>query len=178
VSMTGPFYRLDSHVFTTWGWEAFADPRYRFDSATGRCRVRYAATSDEGAARERYRDTDSFIPNDHAEHYLVTLAGTLSVLDLRDEATLDALAFDDQISTGRASPWWECAHRLTDTVVGWWGPAVHGIAYRSRTTPSTSTNVAFLRHAFGEATSTPLHECADFLDRLVVGRGFTVDFAF
>ena len=140
--------------------------------------MRYAARSDEGAARERYRDSGSFIPADHASHHLVTLSGRVRVLDLRNERVLDALGLDDQISTSRADPWFNAAHHLTDAVRGWWGDHIEGIAYRFRTTPETSTNLAFFEHAPLEATSVPLAQCTELLDRLVVARAFTVDWPY
>ena len=140
--------------------------------------MRYAARSDEGAARERYRDSGSLIPADHATHSLVTLTGRVRVLDLRQERVLDALLLDDQISTSRSDPWWDAAHRLTDAAHQWWGGHVQGIVYRSRTTPETSTNLAFFAHAPLAGTSVPLETRADLLDRLVLTRGFTVDFAY
>ena len=140
--------------------------------------MRYAARSDEGAARERYRDSGSLIPADHATHSLVTLTGRVRVLDLRQERVLDELHLDDQISTSRSDPWWDAAHRLTDSVLEWLGEHVHGIAYRSRTTPETSTNLAFFAHAPLAGTSVPLGTRSYLLDRLVLTRGFTVDFAY
>lgn len=178
ISLPGPFFRIDTQPVGAWSWTPFTDPKYRFDSAAGAWRVRYAARSDEGAARERYRDSGSFIPADHAGHHLGTLTGRVRVLDLRNEAVLDALALDDQISTSRADPWFHAAHRLTDAVRGWWGNHIEGIAYRSRTTPETSTNIAFFEQAPLHGTSVPLAQCSELLDRLVVARAFTVDFAY
>lgn len=177
MSIPGPFFRVDAQPSETWSWAPFPDPLYRFDSAAGLWRVRYAARSDEGAARERYRDSGSLIPADHATHGLVTLTGRVRVLDLRQESVLDELLLDDQISTSRADPWWGAAHRLTDSVREWWGEHVQGIVYRSRSTPGTSTNLAFFGHAPLTGTSVPLRTRSDLLDRLVLTRGFTVDFA-
>ena len=140
--------------------------------------MRYAARSDEGAARERYRDSGSYIPAEHAGHHLVTLTGRVRVLDVRNEDVLDALGLDDQISTSRADPWFDAAHRLTDAVRGWWGNHVQGIVYRSRTTPETSTNLAFFENAPLQGTSVALAQCSNLLDRLVIGRGFTIDFTY
>jgi hypothetical protein len=118
------------------------------------------------------------IPADHSNHSLVTLTGRVRALDLRQERVLDQLLLDDQISTSRSDPWWDAAHRLTDTVREWWGDRVEGIVYRSRTTPETSPNLAFFSHAPLAATSVPLGTRADLLDRLVLTRGFTIDFAY
>lgn len=108
----------------------------------------------------------------------MTLTGRARVLDLRNEDVLDALGLDDQISTSRADPWFHAAHRLTDAVRTWWGDHIEGIAYRSRTTPETSTNLAFLEHAPLIAASIPLLQCGELLDRLVVARGFAIDFPY
>jgi hypothetical protein len=151
-------------------------PRFRFDSAAGLARVRYASTAPHGAARERYRDTGSYIPPDHAGHYLVTLTGELRVLDLRREATLDTLGLDDRISTGHEPDVWEAAQQLSDLVRQWWGDTAHGIAYRPRTTPETSTNVAFFRHAPLRGRSIRLDRARRLTDELVVRYGFTIDF--
>lgn len=99
----------------------------------------------------------------------------MRVLDLRREAVLDALGLDDRISTGHEPDVWAAAHHLTDLVVAWWGEAVHGIAYRSRTTPQTSANVALFRHASLAGRSQRLDRTRPFLDILVVRHGFTVD---
>lgn len=56
------------------------------------------------------------------------------------------------------------------------GGHIEGLAYRSRTTPETSTNLAFLEHAPLAGTSAPLAGCTELLDRLVLARGFTIDF--
>ena len=176
MSIPGPFFRVDAQPFARWNWAPFPVPRHRFDSATGLWRVRYAARSDEGAARERYRDSGSLIPADHATHSLVTLTGRVRVLDLRQESVLDELLLDDQISTARSDPWWEATHRLTDSARRWWGDHVQGIAYRSRTTPETSVNLAFFAHAPLAGVSVPLRTRSDLLDRLILTRGFTVDF--
>jgi hypothetical protein len=149
-------------------------PRYRFDSAAGLRRVRYAAAAAHGAARERYWDTGLFIPSDHAEHHVATLSGQLTVLDLRREVVLDALAVDDRISTSREQTVWESAQELTDRTARWWGADLHALVYRPRTSPETSVNVAFYHHARLDCTSAPLHACADLLDELKL-RGFTID---
>lgn len=176
-AIPGPFYRIEAHSFSQWGWERRPAPRFRFDPASGAVRVRYAATSSHGAARERYRDAGSYIPPDHAAHYLITLTPTAPtrVLDLRQEAVLDALGLDDRISTGHDPGVWAAAQGLTDLVLAWWGGAVHGIAYRSRTTPQTSANMAFFRHAPLAGRSQQLRRARPFLDSLVVRHGFAVD---
>lgn len=169
---------MDTLPFSQWNWAPHPVPRYRFDSASGAVRVRYAATTPYGAARERYRDAGSFIPTDHAGHYLVTLVATrpLRVLDLRREAVLDALGLDDRISTGHEPEVWADAQHLIDAAHAWWGPAIHGVAYRSRTTPQSSVNVALIAHAPLTGRSQRLDRARHLLDRLVLRYGFTVDF--
>jgi hypothetical protein len=61
-------------------------------------------------------------------------------------------------------------------VVAWWGGQVHGIVYRSRTTPETSTNVALLPQAPLRGRSQALHRARRFLDILIVRHDFTIDF--
>ena len=177
-TLTGPLYRIDTRPFSAWDWTPHSQPRYRFDPTSGGRRVRYAATTPHGAARERYRDTGSYIPPDHAGHYLVTLSRTapLRVLDLRREAILDALGLDDRISTSHEPQVIADAQALSDLVVAWWGDKVHGIAYRSRTTPETSTNLALLPCAPVRGRSQTLHRARGFLDTLTVRHGFTIDF--
>jgi hypothetical protein len=55
---------------------------------------------------------------------------------------------------------------------------VEGIVYRSRTTPETSTNLAFFAHAPLAGDSVRLDSRADLLDRLVLTRHFAVDFTY
>jgi hypothetical protein len=98
------------------------------------------------------------------------------VLDLRREATLDALGLDDRISTGHEPEVWEPAQRLSDLVRRWWGEKVDGIAYRPRTTPETAVNVAFFAHAPLRGRSVRLDRARRLCDQLVVGYGFTIDF--
>jgi hypothetical protein len=174
--LSGPFYRFDTVPFSRWSSQPHALARFRFDSASGSARVRYAATTAHGAARERYRDSGSYIPPDHSSHYLVTLTGELRVVDLRREATLDALGLDDRISTGLEPDVWAAAQQLSDLVRQWWGDAVHGLAYRPRTTPETSVNVAFFAHAPLRGRSVRLDRNRRLADQLIVGSGFTLDF--
>ncbi|MGH9042627.1 MAG: RES domain-containing protein [Acidimicrobiia bacterium] len=174
--LRGPFYRIDAVPFSRWAWEPHEVPQFRFDSAAGRARVRYAATASHGAARERYRDTGHYIPPDHAGHYLVTLTGDLRVLDLRRETTLDALGLDDRVSTGHEPEVWKAAQELSDLVHRWWSEQCHGIAYRPRTRPETSLNLAFFAHAPLEGRSVRLNRVRWLREQPVVGYGFTIDF--
>jgi RES domain len=173
VRLEGPFYRFDRTPSSAWDWTPHPTPRYRFDSSL--VRVRYAATTAHGAARERYRDTGSYIPPDHAGHYLVTLTGALSVLDLRKDAILDALGLDDRISTGHETDIWHRAQHLTELALGWFGERLEGIVYRSRTTPETSANLAFFSHSPLRARSIRLDRARRLLDELIIRHGFTVD---
>jgi predicted nucleotidyltransferase len=109
-----------------------------------------------------------------AQH-VATLTGDLSVLDLRREEVLDALAVDNRISTGRENAVWVSCHELTDRVGDWWGEDIHALMYRPRTTPETSVNAVFYAQAPLAGTSQALREHDDLLDELVL-RGFTIDF--
>lgn len=142
--------------------------------------MRYAAESLHGAARERYLDDGRLIPADHAGHHLVELQARrpLRIVDLRTEANLDALDVDDRINTSHEPSVWDACHRLADAVVSWWPDAVDGIVYRSRTTPQTSVNVAFLSTDAFAVSSRELASCVDELDDLIVDHGFTVRFAY
>ncbi len=168
-------WRFDTVAYGRWNWQPLAIPHHRFDSATGARRVRYAATTVNGAARERYRDTGRFIPADHAEHHVATLTGELSMLDLRREDVLDALHLDDRISTGREAAVWASCQELSGRVREWWGEDVHALMYRSRTTPQSSANVVFYSHAPLDGVSQVLRGHHDLLDELVLD-GFTIDF--
>ena len=128
-------------------------------------------------ARERYLDTGLFIPADHDEHWVVrlTTARRFSVLDLRTEANLAALAVDDRISTSHEAAVWDTCHRLADAARAWW-PDLDGIMYRSRTTPASSTNLAFFSTDALEVDARPLGDCRDELDDLVLHHRFTIDF--
>jgi hypothetical protein len=157
--LPGPFTGIEEQPFSRWDWAPPAAPRHRFHSASGLLRVRYAATSLHGAARERYRDTGSLIPADRDRHYVETLTSRVRVLDLRSGSTLDALGVDDRVSTGHEQAGWEAAQQLTDSVLRLWGDAVHGLLYRSRTTPGSSANIPFFARA-------PLRGQAHFHGRL------------
>jgi hypothetical protein len=170
-------WRIDSTAASRWDWSGFNTPRHRFDPRSGAFRVRYAARSLEGAARERYLDTGRFIPADHRHHHLILLTTerTYRVLDLRSEATLDALGLDDRINTSHDPVVWDTCHRLVDAARDWW-PDLDGVMYRSRTTPASSANVAFFSLNGLRATSRPLHRCITELDDLVLRHRFTIGF--
>jgi hypothetical protein len=176
TTMPVRLWRFDAAAFPDWSWAPFARPRHRFDSAAGLHRVRYAATSALGAARERYRDTGMYIPADHVDHHVAELTGTLTVLDLRDERVLDAFGVDDRISTGREPAVWQWCQALVDLVLGWWDGHVHAVVYRPRTTPQSSTNVAILAGAPLTGTSTRLADHRALLDQLVIVGGGTLGF--
>lgn len=170
-------WRIDADAPRDWGWAGFPEPRNRFDPESGGFRIRYAATTFFGAARERYSATGRYIPADHAEQQVVRLELTspVWVLDLRSEANLDALGVDDRISTGREPEVWAACHRLADAVTMWW-PDVTGLLYRSRTTPSTSTNVALRSVATMSERHRDLRSFVTDLDELVLRHEFTVGF--
>lgn len=170
-------WRFDRSAYQDWSWAPFSEPRHRFDSASGAHRVRYGATTAVGAARERYRDTGMLVPDDHADHHVAVVEGALTVLDLRRETILDALGTDDRVSTSREPATWASCQQLTDHVRRWWGTDVHALAYRPRTTPETSTNVAFFANAPLDGRSTRLGDDRDLLDELVLAGGLIVPFA-
>jgi hypothetical protein len=128
-----------------------------------------------GAARERYRDSGLFIPADHTDHHLVELVAAryLRVLDLRRDQNLDVLEIDDQISTGQHQQVWTTCHRLADAVLRWWAD-LDAIIYRSRTTPSSSANVAFFSADAFQIRSWPLGQRLDVLTDLVLRHSFTI----
>ena len=171
------WWRIEQTDPAAWTWGAFPDPRYRFDSAAGGFRTRYAGGTFPGAARERYLDTGLLIPADHADHLAIELTTTrpFLVLDLRTERNLQALEVDDRISTGHEPAVWDACHRLADAVKGWW-PDLDGIVYRSRTAPATSYNVAIFSTDGLASTTRALTDCADEIDDLVLHHHFTVDF--
>lgn len=174
-------WRLDAEHPRQWTWAGFAEPRYRFDPPSGAFRTRYAATDPVGAFRERYRLTGLMIPADHAGHLLVSLTAArhLRVLDLRTERNLDALAVDDQISTGQHDQVWATCQQLADAVRRWWpedDECPDAIVYRSRTTPENSANYAFFGIDAFEVESWPLAERADVTSDLVLRHGFTLGY--
>ncbi len=147
VTHVHTWYRLDREPPQRWQWAAFPTPRYRFDSATGRYRTRYAGDGERVMMRESFDATGRVVSPPDLERHLVALSGRLRVLDLRRESVLDALGLDDQISTGRAPGVWVACQRLADLVHDWFGTRCDGIVYRSRTTPQRSTNLAFFAHS-------------------------------
>jgi hypothetical protein len=169
------FWRLEATAPANWTWKGFPEPRYRFDPESGAFRTRYAATDVVGAFRERYRATGLVIPSDHAGHYLIRLVATrqLRVLDLRTERNLDALRVDDQINTGQQAEVWTTCHRLADAARRWW-PDLDAIVFRSRTTPTTSTNFAFFASGPFDIQSWTLATRTAILNDLVLHNHFTV----
>lgn len=125
--------------------------------------------------RERFDDLERIVRASETSLRLVELTGTIQVLDLRRDRTLDALGLDDQINTGRAPGVWTACHLLADLVHEWFGERCHGIVYRSRTTPERSANLAFFARAPLRARSLgPLAEQRELLLDCVAQEGFTV----
>ena len=170
------WWRFDASHPDNWNWDGLAEPRSRFDPASGAFRVRYAGRSVVGAAREKYRGTGLLIPADQAEHHLVRLVATrpLRLFDVRTEANIDVLDVDDQISTGQHATVWSTGHQLADRARAWWDD-LDGIVYRSRTTPATSANLAFFAADGFDIESWMLQERPDVLTDLILRHGFTVD---
>lgn len=169
------WYRLDRQAPSSWSWEPFAGPRYRFDSAGGSARLRYAGDALRVAMRERFDGTGRRVRAADLDLHVVALTGAVHVLDLRRDRTLDALGLDDQISTSRAPDVWAAGHLLSDRVRDWFGDRCHGLVYRSRTTPQRSANLAFFAHApLQPGEIGRLGERADLLAACVLSDGFTV----
>lgn len=169
------WWRFDAQDPAQWTWEPFPTPRFRFDSATGQHRVRYAGLTSRGAARERW-NPDRYIAAGDAQVWVTQLAGTPRVVDLRSERVLDHLGLDDRINTARDAATWRTCQVLGDRLRQWF-PQLDAIVYRSRTTPETSANIAWHRPACLQVVGVaPLRECPDLLDRLVLADGFTVAF--
>jgi hypothetical protein len=170
------WYRLDTAPPEDWDWSPYPLPRSRFDSAGGTERVRYAAQTRLGALRERFAEQGRVVSRDELRLHLVEVTGVLRVLDLRHERNLDVLGLDDQISTGRSPDVWSAAQRLSDLVHDWYGERCHGIAYRSRTTPQTSGNLAWWASAPVTLTDLGrLREQDDLLVTAILAQGFTVE---
>jgi hypothetical protein len=168
------WYRLDAEPPSSWSWTPFPSPRYRFDSASGASRVRYAGDGQRVAMRERFDESGRIVSKPELDLHLVELSGAVRVLDLRHDRTLDALALDDQISTSRAPGVWRACQLLSDRVHGWFGERCQGIVYRSRTTPQRSANLAFFAHAPLEARDLGrLGERDGLLAACVLSDGFT-----
>lgn len=170
-------WRIDADHPSSWEWNSYPSPRHRFDSATRTFRTRYGAQTMLGAARERYLDTGLLIPDDHSDHWLVRLTTIrrLHIVDLRTEANLKALEIDDRINTSHERVVFNACHRLVDALRHWW-PDIDGIVYRSRTTPSTSYNIAFFATDALECDAQVLGSCKDQLNDLVLRDHFTINF--
>ena len=171
-----PWYRLDSEPPSRWRWSAFSEPRYRFDSASGAFRVRYAGDAQRVAMRERFDDEGRIVSVDHLRLYLVELRAAVRVLDLRRDRNLDVLDLDDQINTSRAPVVWGTGQRLADKVHSWYGDRCGGIVYRSRTMPQRSANLALFAHA--PLTARKIGRLGDqtgLLSACVLADGFSVE---
>jgi hypothetical protein len=181
--LDGTWWRIDGEAPTNWSWAPFPSPRQRFDSAEGRFRTRYAARSARGALREAFDGTGRVLAPVDLDRQLVRLRGRLRVIDLRREAILDAFGLDDRISTARDPQTWARCHELIDQIVAHYGIGgesaaqrpFDGVVYRSRTTPQTSANLAFLgRSALTAQSLGPLRDSPMLLATAVVADGFTV----
>ncbi|BEP15887.1 RES family NAD+ phosphorylase [Acidothermaceae bacterium B102] len=171
-----PWFRLDGQPPERWQWTPFPTPRYRFDSAAGLHRVRYAGDGERVAMRERFDASGRVVSPADLSLRLVEITGVLRVLDLRLERNLDVLGLDDQISTGRGPDVWATCQQLTDQIFTWYGDRCHGIVYRSRTTPQRSANIAFLANAPSVAIDRgSLGAQRGLLASCVLSDGFTVE---
>ena len=176
VSQRHAWYRLDEQPPRSWSWRPHPTPRHRFDAADGSLRVRYFADSPRAAMRERFDGEGRVISSGHLGDRLVEITGTIRVLDLRSDRTLDVLGLDDQISTSRAPGVWAACQELTALLHTWYGERLHGIVYRSRTTPQRSANLALL-----DPTPVTVRDLGALrrqealLTALVTGDGFAVE---
>jgi len=169
------WYRIDWQSPSRWNWTPHPIPLSRFDSAAGARRLRYAGDASRVAMRERFDTAPRKIRPADLDLHLIELTGSVEVLDLRRNQTLDALGLDDQINTGRAAGVWSACQQLSDRVHDWFGTRCHGVVYRSRTTPQSSANLAFFAHA----PLTPrdlgtLREQEALLASAVVSDGFSI----
>ncbi|MBV9660291.1 MAG: hypothetical protein JO337_03955 [Acidimicrobiales bacterium] len=175
------WWRIDDTRPRQWDWTPFPSPRNRFDPASGRFRVRYAANRPIVAARERFparaiADTD-------ADLWLVQLRIETSVLALTQQSNLDALGVDDRISTGRIDvnsradpdPILATCADLADAVHDWWEGTAPPLLYRSRTVPGVGRNLAFsATTAIFTVQARALREASAVHSYLVLRAGFTV----
>ena len=171
------WWRIDAASPDDWAWEPFPALRHRFDSATGLFRVRYAARTERAAFRERFSDEGRRLSASHGEDHVVEIGGSLRVLDLRSEHNLDLLHLDDEANVGRDLRVLRTTQLLAARLVDWYGDSLHGVLYRSRTTPSASPNLAF----FGSAPTTVtdrgrLGDRTATLARLILRDRFAVEF--
>ena len=173
-SLDVEWWRLDEGSPEQWSWSGYPQPRNRFDAPARR--VRYAARTERGAFREHFAESRRTVTERHADLRVVRLTGRVRVLDLRSEATLDALHVDAEISTGRSERAFRTCWALAERALDWWGSELEGIAYTSRTTPQTSANLAFFAHTPLRPTEVGrLHERAELLANLIVDDGFRID---
>jgi hypothetical protein len=70
---------------------------------------------------------------------------------------------------------WDAAHLLAERSRRWWD-RIDGIAYRARTTPSSTSNIAIWSTDGCTATARLLRAGTAELDDLVLRRDVTLDF--
>lgn len=92
-----------------------------------------------------------------------------------NEAVLDLLSQDDRVSTSHEPAILGTAQALAARAHDWPG-RIDGIVYRSRTTPSSTSNLACWAPDVVEAHCRRVRDCAPELDELVLRRDFTIDF--
>lgn len=175
-TLEGRWWRIEAEPPERWTWEGFAQPRNRFDPASGRFRVRYAARTPVAAARERFPHRRMHEAD--GDLWVVPLDGPLPVLPLTHQDVLDALELDDRISTGRVGadgdPLLEVCWHLSDAVHDWFAARPPALLYRSRRLPS-SRNLAFTEMCgLWAGTARPLREATALLTVLVARHGFAV----
>ena len=103
------------------------------------------------------------------------------MLRLTHQDTLDALAVDDRINTGRVDrpgiggdPLLDVCQELADAMFDWWKGAPPPLVYRTRTTPS-ARSVAFTASASTNVVAArPLRGARRLHAQLVGRHGFRV----
>lgn len=174
TSLDVAWTRLDDQPPRAWAWRPFPSQRNRFDAPSHR--VRYAARTERGAFRARYADRRRVIRGEDSKTAVVRLSGRLRIIDLRNEGVLDALGVDGEISTGRSDRVFAASALLSARLLEWYGEGLHGIVYSSRTTPQSSSNLAFFKHSPVRVDLVGrVHERTELLAQLVVDDGFRLD---
>ncbi|MGH8999180.1 MAG: RES domain-containing protein [Acidimicrobiia bacterium] len=176
----GSWWRVDAEHPDQWDWTGFPFPRHRFDPASGRFRVRYAANRPAVAARERF--TTRALTHADGELWLVQLERMPSGLHLTHQVNLDTLGLDDRVNTGRVGvrrgadpdPLLGVCGELADAIYDWWDHHPPPLVYRARTIPA-GRNIAFTSTAASRAVRVGrLRDAPALHAHLVLRSGFTV----
>ncbi len=176
--VSGTWWRIDDIHPDQWDWTSFPEPRHRFDPASGRFRVRYAANQPAAAARERF--ASRMLTEADGRRWLIALTGDLTVLSLTHQANLDALHLDDRVNTGRllaprrGDDLLAVGQHLADAVHDWWAPSPPPIRYRTRSVPRARSLAFTAGIDLVPVAARPLSEATPLVAGLVARHGFTV----